>query len=84
MSQKTVKRERKKKARKSRLPPDLPLPPNGGTIPVAVETNHPPKNIFFKVPGALAQQVLDYIQLKPYAEVHHLIGGLMRCEKLKE
>lgn len=86
MSQKQVKRERKKRGA-SRLPKvleDIPLPKNGGTFPVKTETNHPTQKIFFKVPGELAQQILDYIQLRPYAEVHGLIGSLMRCEKVKE
>ncbi len=80
MSQKQVKRERKKRA--GRLPADIPVPTNGGPLKVPLVKGE--TKIYFKVPAELAQQILDYIQLKPYAEVHGLIGGLMRCEKMKE
>lgn len=90
MSQKQVKRKKKAKAAKNRLagllPPDIPVKDlsknDNGDYELPLRTGGP--RTYFKVPGELAQQLLDYIQLKPYAEVHGLIGGLMRCEKLKE
>lgn len=89
MSQKQTKKKRK--AAKNRIahlmPPDIPikdLPRNAdGNLELPLKL---PKNqkTFFKVPGDLAQLLIDYIQTKPYNEVHQLIGGLMRCEKVKE
>jgi hypothetical protein len=36
----------------------------------------------FKISQELAQALLNYLQTKPYAEVHALIGGLLRLEPL--
>ncbi len=72
MSQKTAKRERRAKAAV------LKAKDNGAPAPI------PQAPQAFKVPGALAQEILNYLQTKPFVEVHQLIGGLMRCEKLKE
>lgn len=78
MSQKSAKRQRiSEEARRRREAQVSKVKDNG-----APEVATPPTAI--KIPANLAQAVLDYLQTKPFNEVNQLIGGLMRCEKLKE
>jgi len=77
MSQKSAKKKRKA----SRLPADIPAPSNGAPLEQPVQTQ---ERVYFKVPGPLAQLLVDYLQTKPFQEVHPLISGLQRCEKIKE
>lgn len=86
MSQKSAKRGRKKAGR---LPaPSLPtgvIHPdnvNGRPLEQKVQTTLP--KLSCKVPGDLAQLILNYLSTKPFQEVHQLISGLMQCEKMKE
>ena len=74
MSQKTAKRER----RRDKVAAAVDAKSNG--IPPLPPGSKPA----FKVPGELFQLVLNYLQTKPFQEVHQLIGGIMRCEKMKE
>lgn len=88
MSQKNAKKRRKaakKKAitGKKSLIRDIPLPPDG-SIPLATPPERPKKTVSFKVPGELAQAILDYLQLQRYVDVHHLIAGLTNSPKLEE
>ncbi len=74
MSQKTVKRER----RRDKVTAALDAKSNG----IPPRPSGP--QLAFKVPGNLAQTILNYLQTKPFQEVHQLIGGLMNCERMKE
>lgn len=80
MSQKSAKKKRRAILRDP-LFKDPPAPKNGAPVEQKVETL---EKIYFKVPGPLAQLIVDYIQTKPFQEVHLLISGLQRCEKIKE
>jgi len=85
MSQKTAKTKRRAARNRTQQVPavlkEIPAPKNGAPLEQKVSTT---QKIWFKVPGELAQQILDYIQTKPFQEVHQLVGGMMRCEKIKE
>lgn len=37
-----------------------------------------------KVPAALVNALFEYLKTQPWEQAQPLIGGLMRCEKLKE
>lgn len=37
-----------------------------------------------KVPAALANVIFEYMKKRPWDEAQPIIGGLLRCEKLKE
>jgi hypothetical protein len=65
MSQKTVKRARKNQQAQT----------NGAPKPAPAPEKRPP----LSVPYELADNILGYLGTKPYQEVAHLIGGLMRC-----
>lgn len=67
MSQKTVKRERRK-AKEAKAKDNVATPP-------APTQKRPP----LSVPYDLADNILGYLGTKPYQEVAPLIAGLLRC-----
>ena len=67
MSQKTVKRERRKAK-------EAKAKDNGATPPASVQKRPP-----LSVPYDLADNILGYLGTKPYQEVAPLVAGLLRC-----
>jgi hypothetical protein len=43
----------------------------------------PPAGPQLLIPQALAQGIVDYLKARPYAEVHELIGGLLRLPQAR-
>ena len=76
MSQKSAKHDRKKAGRPRGLP-DIPIDPKNGAKPQEIQES-------LMVPAALANVIFEYMKKRPWDEAQPIIGGLLRCEKLKE